>query len=643
MKPILINDLTAYRFLSQLSISPNGTMAAFLVRQADEASNRYRADIHFLDLTDGRCRPLTNTGLDGAFRWDPEGESILFASTRGGGGAGTTLYRQRLDDPNAVAAIELPERTAVWHPLDDGRFLYGVHRQVEEEELRTGDCIVVEEIPFWQEGIGFCGTQYVQLRVFDPQTGRAEDVTPRTHSVQAFDVLGTQVVYTAKRTDEQGGFLNQVWYHDLESGRSACLSDSRLLVRQVTFLDAGRLLWVGSDMSEFGAAQNPELILFDLEERTPQVITPGWNRSFANSVQSDCRLGGGAPIRVVDGEIYVQITEGTRSKLVHVSDRGEVTDIAAPDGSVDDFDVAGAQVLTVELRRDRLQEVYAYAGSDVRRVTNLNDDALAARAVSVPEAWQVQGEPIDLDAWIMKPHGFDETQIYPAVLMIHGGPRAVYGSVLHHDMQVLASAGYVVVCANPRGSSGRGNAFAEIRGKYGTIDYEDLMRTVDQALETYPCIDPDRLGVMGGSYGGFMVNWIIGHTDRFKAAVACRSSSNYLTRFLLSDMGTYLTKDLMQVDPWDDEGAEILWRHSPVRYADRIHTPTLFIHGDRDFRCCKEEALQMFTALRYHDVESRLVLFRGEGHGLPASGRPANRIRRLEEILAWFDAHLKDR
>lgn len=108
-------------------------------------------------------------------------------------------------------------------------------------------------------------------------------------------------------------------------------------------------------------------------------------------------------------------------------------------------------------------------------------------------------------------------------------------------------------------------------------------------------------------------------------------------------MSTHSTRDLMTVDPWDDEGAEILWRHSPVRYADRIRTPTLFIHGDRDFRCCKEEALQMFTALRYHEVDSRLVFFRGEGHGLPVSGRPANRIRRLEEIFAWFAAHLKDR
>ena len=168
----------------------------------------------------------------------------------------------------------------------------------------------------------------------------------------------------------------------------------------------------------------------------------------------------------------------------------------------------------------------------------------------------------------------------------------------------------------------------------------DLMQTVDAALVEYPFIDPERLGVIGGSYGGFMVNWIIGHTNRFKAAIACRSSANYLTRFLLSDMGFYLTKDLMKVDPWEAGGADTLWKHSPVRYADKVQTPTLFIHGDRDFRCGKEEALQMFTALRYHNVESRLVLCKGEGHGLPASGRPSNRIRRLEEIVRWLDRHL---
>ena len=642
MNPIHLKDVLKYRFLSQLSISSNGKTAAFLVRQADESSNRYRSDIHLLDLEDGRCWPLTESGLDGGFQWEAAGQSLLFTSGRPGPGTGTTLYRTRPGDSPPQPAVELPDRTGAWQSLADGRFLYAVRRKVEEAEAGNGDCIVAEEIPFWQEGIGFCGTQVVQLLLFDPASGRVEQVTPLSHTVQAFDVLGTQIAYTARRVDAKGGLLNQVWHHDLATRKTACLSDSRLIVRQVAFLDADRLLWVGSDTQTFGVAQNPGFLVFDLAARTCDEIAPRWDRSFANSVQSDCRLGGGVPIRVADREIYAIITEGTRSKLIHVRDGGEVRVIAEPDGSVDDFDVVGDCVLTVELHSDHLQEVYRYADSTAQRLTSLNRTALEKRDVSIPEAWRVAG-PVDLDAWILKPHGFDETKTYPAVLMIHGGPRAIYGRVLHHDMQVLAGEGYVVICCNPRGSSGRGNAFAEIRGKYGNVDYDDLMRTVDAALERYPFIDPDRLGVMGGSYGGFMVNWIIGHTGRFKAAVACRSSSNYLTRFLLSDMGFYLTKDLMTVDPWDGGGAEKLWHHSPVRYANKVETPTLFIHGDHDFRCGKEEALQMFTALRYHDVKSRLVLFRGEGHGLPSSGRPLNRIRRLEEILVWFKTHLKSR
>jgi len=196
-----------------------------------------------------------------------------------------------------------------------------------------------------------------------------------------------------------------------------------------------------------------------------------------------------------------------------------------------------------------------------------------------------------------------------------------------------------VFFCNPRGGEGRGDAFADIRGKYGTIDYDDLMRFTDAVLEHYPQIDPARVGVTGGSYGGFMTNWIIGHTDRFAAAASQRSIANWISKSNTTDIGYTFNADQMQCTAWSD--LEKIWFHSPLKYADRCVTPTLFIHSDEDYRCWMAEGLQMYTALKVHGCTARLCLFHGENHELSRSGKPKHRLRRLREITAWFDQYLK--
>ncbi|MDD4078523.1 MAG: S9 family peptidase, partial [Eubacteriales bacterium] len=225
------------------------------------------------------------------------------------------------------------------------------------------------------------------------------------------------------------------------------------------------------------------------------------------------------------------------------------------------------------------------------------------------------------------------------ILDIHGGPKTVYGEVFFHEMQYWANAGYFVFFCNPRGSDGRGNEFADIRGKYGTIDYDDLMAFTDAVLAKYPGIDQERVGVTGGSYGGFMTNWIIGHTDRFRAAASQRSIANWVSMGFTSDIGFYFEEDQVSTTPWQD--IDKVWWHSPLKYADKVSTPTLFIHSEEDYRCWLAEGLQMFTALKYFGVEARLCMFRGETHELSRSGKPKHRIRRLREITDWFDKHLK--
>ena len=230
---------------------------------------------------------------------------------------------------------------------------------------------------------------------------------------------------------------------------------------------------------------------------------------------------------------------------------------------------------------------------------------------------------------------------YPLILDIHGGPKTVYGSTYYHEMQVWANLGFVVCCTNPHGSDGRGNKFADIRGAYGQQDYDDLMDFLDAVLKTYPQIDSKRLGVTGGSYGGFMTNWIITHTKRFQAACTQRSISNWLSFYGTSDIGYLFATDQNKVKNFSLEDQKTLWEHSPLHYINNAVTPTLIIHSDADYRCPYEQGMQLHTALTALGVPNKLCVFHEENHELSRSGHIKAREQRLNLITHWFLQYLQ--
>ncbi|MGC9529026.1 MAG: S9 family peptidase [Candidatus Bipolaricaulaceae bacterium] len=645
MQPIKAEDVLTYRFLSRVRIAPTGDWAAFLVKQADHQGDDYQTDIFLVRLPTGEVRRLTATGKEGPFIWEEGGRSLLFVSRRERPEQGSFLYRIRVDGGEAERAAELPHEIKDLALLDEGRLLYTARVPVgpeEEEGDKTAPCQVLDEIPFWWNGEGFTNRRRVRLFSFHLASGQATPLTEEELEVKDFATREGRVALIARRFPGKAPATDELWW--LEEGSNPhCLSRGKHALDAVEFLDRDRLAVLATDMRRHGLGENREVYTVDLAAGSLASLTPGWDRSTGNSVVADCRHGGGPALCTDAGLAYVVITEEHTSRVVAVSPAGEVEPVTAGPGSVDAFAVRAGEVLTVELRPDRLQELYRWAGGQERRLTDLNAGALADRGFSLPEKFPVTAaDGTKLDAWILRPPDFDPGRRYPAVLEIHGGPRAAYGEVFFHEMQVLAGAGFAVLFANPRGSSGRGNQFADIRGKYGTVDYEDLMATVDQALQRFPFVDPERLGVLGGSYGGFMTNWIIGHTDRFRAAVSQRSIANWISKFCTTDIGYIFNRDQLGAAPWEPGGADRLWRHSPLRYADRVRTPTLFIHAGEDYRCWLPEGIQMFTSLRYHGVDARLVLFPGENHELSRSGNPRARVRRLREIERWLSRHLQE-
>lgn len=250
----------------------------------------------------------------------------------------------------------------------------------------------------------------------------------------------------------------------------------------------------------------------------------------------------------------------------------------------------------------------------------------------IEEFWYKGADDWDIQGWYVSPT--DNKKDHPAILYIHGGPQVCYGETFFHEMQQLASEGYGVIMLNPRGGNGYGQEFvASILGDYGNKDYEDLMLGTDHILNDHPEIDQERVFVAGGSYGGFMTNWIVGHTDRFKAGVTQRCISNWLSFYGTSDVGAFFVEFQLKKEV---KQAQDLWKMSPLAYATNIKTPLLVIHGEEDLRCPQEQGEQMYTAMKKQGVDTKMVLYPKSSHGLSRAGLPHLRLDRMEEIKSWF-------
>jgi dipeptidyl aminopeptidase/acylaminoacyl peptidase len=308
------------------------------------------------------------------------------------------------------------------------------------------------------------------------------------------------------------------------------------------------------------------------------------------------------------------------------------------------YDVAGGIRVHVQTTPTSLPELYC----GDKQLTDFGKDFRKRRELVRPQRFTARSaDGSEVEAWIMKPAGFKQGRKYPVLLNIHGGPFTQYGNTFFDEFQVYAGAGYAVVYSNPRGSSGYTEAWGNaINGPklggsgWGTVDYEDLMAVTDTALSKYAWCDPKRVGVMGGSYGGYMTSWIVGHTDRFKAACSERAVNFWPSMHGSSDFGWPFAAQFGTSVIDDYEG----WtKMSPLTYAEDITTPLLIVHSENDLRCPIEQAEQLFTILRLLKRDVEFVRFPGESHELTRSGSPAHRVQRFEILLDWFNRKLKRR
>jgi dipeptidyl aminopeptidase/acylaminoacyl peptidase len=672
-------------------VTPDGRWIAFVRLEVDRVENTYRRAIWLAPTDGGSPRPFTaGEKQDHSPRWSPDGKFLAFVSTRGGEQPQIYLIPTDGGEARRLTDMRQGAQHPAWSP--DGRYVAFISRAnvKEREQQDAGPEDEEQKAPprdaFEAQQRREAEKHQEQGR-FDPRVIRRQPYRVgtdylddrRTHiyviPAAAAEPDAEQETKTPRRlTDGDVDYAPPVWSPDgnsiLTSATRDPESDTGWIYRDlfrvpVPAADAppaeplpltgpgfsnvnprpspdGRAIAFLRRPEERFMAQAPRLAIVPAAGGQPYDVTPDFDRG----VDDFCWSSDGHTLVFTAGDqgdtnLYAVPAKGGMPVTV-VSGRREILAFDAAAGSDQIGFIACTPERPPDLYSVTLSDVTSYAGGE-RRLTDFNKKFLEKKQVlPVEEIWYKAADGIEIQGWLLKPPGFDPAATYPLAVEIHGGPHAMWGPstlTMWHEWQCLAARGYVVFYCNPRGSDGYGYAFCDvIHGRWGEADMPDILAGVDHVVNQ-GYIDTARLAVTGGSYGGFMTAWIVGHDQRFAAAVSQRGVYHLTSFFGTSDIPELIE---WEFDVWPWEAYERLWRHSPLAYVSDIKTPLLIIHSDRDFRAPIPDAEHLFVMLRWLKREVEFVRYPREGHELSRSGEPRHRVDRLNRIIGWFDEYCQN-
>lgn len=642
-----------------------GSLFTFVQDTADIPGDKYISNLYLYDLTSCTCKQLTDSGKAGMHQWLDE-ENLIIAEAREEAdkamqdkGIPLVVFQQfNVQTKSYSELFKVFKNVYKFERIANDRYLLlsseNPMRDAYLEEAggdwdkyldiveREADYFIADEAPFWTDAGGYSNKERGRVYLYDH--GQLIQLTDDDISV--YDISSYKDQYGLFYGVKSGGMQKaegKVYRVDYTTGDVSVIDDSESYIyTKVQAIDENHILLCRNDRRFYGEYQNEYIDILDME--TGEFTRNNKNADFHlyDNVVSDITYLSGWLNKITplgDGFVFIALDGGSSRLFFSKPDCDNREPLTKADGKILDYFVydEGRKICMSAIRGLGGCEIYTLdmATGKETRLTDFNTHIEETYDFPQLEScYFTNSDGIEIHGWVMKPTDFDPNKKYPAILFIHGGPGAAYGPVVAHDMFTMCAEGYAVFFCNPRGSEGRGREFADIRQKWGDVDYKDFMEFTDTVLARNPWIDEVRLGVTGGSYGGIMTNWIASHTDRFKAAISDRSVSNLISDYGLSDIGFPCNIDIYGTTPWED--MHYLWDNSALKYAGSIKAPILFIHGMADYRCPWDNALQLHSAITYFGGTSRVIGFKDETHELCRSGSPQNRVRRLDEMVKWF-------
>jgi dipeptidyl aminopeptidase/acylaminoacyl peptidase len=663
-RTITAEDLYQFNPISDVRISPDGLNVSYTMQRVDRKTEKKYTNIWLASTTKGEPRQFTTGNQhDGSGRWSPDGSQIAFLSDRDNKEKPAQIYLIPFGGGEArkLTKIDGEISNLSWSP--DGKQLLclvrkldeeSIERQKDEQKKKLGVVSRQYDRPFYKlDGYGYLPHERTHIWTVDVRTGKARQLTDDAvydEHYADWSPDGQWITFSSNRSDNPDLTPDRwnIFVIPAVGGKIRKIDGPVGEKYQPAFSPDGKLIaYLGSE-GEGLSYKNASLWVVPSDGSTlPRNLTEKYDLHVDSSTINDV----GSPERMNptwsrDGKrLYFTTVLHGSSKLASISVSG--------DGLRDEIGEGGV-VGSFSFDREQKRVAYFYgkindpvqiisrdlATNKERQLTRLNRKLLDTIDLgSTEEVWFKGPDGNDLQGWILKPPGFNPNKKYPSIMEIHGGPLTQYGKFFMHEFYYLAAHGYVVYFSNPRGGRGYGEEHAKgIYKDWGSVDYADLMAWADY-VEKLPYIDSQRMGVTGGSYGGYMTVWIIGHTQRFKAAVSQRCVSNFISMWGSSDFNWAFQMELGNKPPFED--LQNFWDHSPIAYIGNAQTPTLVIHSENDLRCPIEQSEQVFVALKKQGVDSEMVRFPDEFHGLSRTGRTDRKIVRLNHILRWFDKYLK--
>lgn len=645
-------DMFDLEIAADPQISPDGRRIAYVRRSGDIMHDTFRPTIWLVDAGSGEQRPLVaGPGAHSQPRWSPDGDRLAYVSTDGEGAA--QLFVRWMDSGEAVRITDLPNTPGniAWSP--DGRWL-AFTRLVPDEGEKLGELPPPPEGAEWADGLeiytrlayrtdsgGYLSPGVRQIFTVPADGGAPRQLTWGDHDHNgplSWTPDGRRILFSANMSEnwEEEQYESEIYALDAQSGATSRLTDREGPDASPQVSPDGRhVAYLGFDDMRRGN-QNVLLYVMGPDGSGSRALT----RSLDRSIDAIEWAGNSRAI-------YAQYDDRGETYVARVDLDGNIRTVAGgiTGGGLDrpytggSFSASnGGRLAITSGPPTSPADVFLVDGNSRRQLTRLNEDLLAANRMGEVRRIEVasshDGRPIE--AWLTLPPNHVEGQRHPLILEIHGGPFAAYGPHFSTDNQLYAAAGYVVVSANPRGSTSYGEEFANLIDRaYPGNDYDDLMSVVDGVI-AQGLAEPDELFVTGGSGGGVLTSWIVGMTDRFRAAATQKPVINWVSQTLTSDIAAFVPRYWFDALPWEDH--ETYWARSPLSLVGNVTTPTLVVVGEDDFRTPSSEAEQYYTALRLEGVPTAFVKVPEASHGTIA-GRPSHSAAKAAAIIAWFDRY----